>query len=169
MGVSKKAEIAIDSLLKKAAEATTFEDAAQQTERALEIARTNKIRVARRDLPVSEGGIEGHYGRMDGARVFLTGALIVGVIAVLILALVKREASLIGDFVSPLSGLVGLCLGWLFTQDNGRSVLEAYLRAEEQKNKVIGSGDGTKTEVVSTTAPNSTQAPISPPHIGPNG
>lgn len=57
----------------------------------------------------------GHRGRMDAARVVITATLTVGVLLVVLLALARGDSAAAAQYAAPVSGLAGICLGWLFT------------------------------------------------------
>lgn len=58
-------------------------------------------------------------------RVGITVILVLGVIAVVLWTLAGKTGGTAAQFAAPISGLTGICLGWLFTRDDGRSVLLA--------------------------------------------
>lgn len=110
MTVRKEAEISVAALLAKARETIDFKEAAEQTSTALEIAHQHGVRIAS-PWAFAGGGVSGHYARIDASRIGITALILIGLIGVVIWSLVDGDATAAAIYVSPLTGLAGICLG----------------------------------------------------------
>jgi hypothetical protein len=131
MSAVAETELAVKDLLAKARAVDDFNESAARVAQALEIAERHGVRVAPRDLSIRGGGVAGHYGRMDGARIAITVLLLLGVLGVVVWSLAAGDAGNAATYASPLTGLAGICLGWLFTNDRLPTVLAATRRDAE--------------------------------------
>ena len=104
---------ALKDLLARAKNEPDADKAAAQVKRAMEMAAQHGIRRSRyRDLP----GIAGHYGRIDAARIALTCSLVLALGLIVLWSIVSKDPDHAAVYASPLSGLAGIGLGWLFAQ-----------------------------------------------------
>jgi hypothetical protein len=144
MSAVGETESAVKDLLAKARASDDFDDAAMRVSLALDVAERHGVRIAPRDLSIRGGGVEGHYGRMDGARIAITILLLLGVLGVVIWSLAAGDASSAATYAAPLTGLAGICLGWLFTSDHVPTVLAAAggTRASRPDDHPAGDPDG---------------------------
>lgn len=131
MNLPKTVESTLQSLL---AQAATDNDVQRYGE-LLALAEKHGVRVTGKRF--TGGGVAGHYGRVDGARIVITGLLVIGVLGVISVAIWKGDPHLATTYVSPLTGLAGICLGWLFTT-NAPSVLEAAKLRERNLPPPLG-------------------------------
>ena len=103
------------NMFRLAEEAANFEDCINNFERAVRICRENGLQLSPPPLPPQGGGPVGHQGRMDASRILITVILVLGVLAIVGWSLSLRNAAAAAQYVAPVSGLAGISLGWLFT------------------------------------------------------
>lgn len=120
------AERAAANLFKMAENAGNFEDSFNNFERAVKICREYGIQVSPPPPPPSGGGTFGHQARMDAARIAITIILIVGVLAIVCWSLTVHNASTAAQYIAPISGLAGIGLGWLFTNQPSPPSLKGH-------------------------------------------
>ncbi len=143
-------ETAVAGLLEKAQQTEDFETRRKEVLSAIVLAHHCGMRVSRANLLP---GVAGHYGRIDAARIAITSFLVAAVSAVVITALVSGSSAGVTAFSAPLSGLAGICLGWLFTAQvpstltalGGVDALDANLQ------EVLSAGASTPSQEASTS------------------
>jgi hypothetical protein len=107
-------EQAIESLVARAAAPTT--DAEQRLQLLAAVKELTGQSWWRPPSPAEPAEhTSGHRGRMDAARVVITAVLTIGVLLVVLLALARGDSGAAAQYAAPVSGLAGICLGWLFT------------------------------------------------------
>jgi hypothetical protein len=116
------AERAMANMFRLAEEAENFEDCIRNFERAVRICRENGLQLSPPPLPPQGGGPAGHQGRMDASRILITVILVLGVLAIVGWSLSLRNAANAAQYVAPVSGLAGISLGWLFTNQSPPSL-----------------------------------------------
>ena len=109
------AERAMTNMLRLAETASEFEDCKDKFEEAAEICRKYGLQLSPPPPPPQVGGLFGHRARMDVWRLITTVILVLGVLAIVGWSLSLRNATAAAQYVAPVSGLAGICLGWLFT------------------------------------------------------
>lgn len=109
------AERAAANMFRMAESADNFEDSFNNFERAVKICREYGIQISPPPPPPSGGGESGHQARMDASRIAITIILIIGVLAIVGWSLASHNASTAAQYIAPISGLAGIGLGWLFT------------------------------------------------------
>jgi hypothetical protein len=109
------AERAMTNMLRLAERASEFEDCKNKFEEAAEICRKYGLQLSPPPPPPQGGGLFGHRARMDVWRLITTVILVLGVLAIVGWSLSLRNATAAAQYVAPVSGLAGICLGWLFT------------------------------------------------------
>jgi hypothetical protein len=109
------AERAAANMFKLAENAGNFEDSFNNFERAVKICREYGIQTTPPPPPSSGGGAAGHQARMDAARIAITIVLVIGVLGMVGWSLTLHNASTTAEYIAPISGLAGIGLGWLFT------------------------------------------------------
>jgi hypothetical protein len=109
------AERALASYLNLTAAAPTPEECRSHLDHALSIARQQGLTLAPPPPPPWADGTSRHFARMDAARIVITGVLVLGVLVIILLALRDKDPAAASQFAAPVSGLAGICLGWLFT------------------------------------------------------
>jgi hypothetical protein len=109
------AERAMTNMLRLAETASEFEDCKNKFEEAAEICRKYGLQLSPPPPPPQGGGLFGHRARMDVWRLITTVILVLGVLAIVGWSLSLRNATAAAQYVAPVSGLAGICLGWLFT------------------------------------------------------
>jgi hypothetical protein len=102
-------------MFRLAEEADNFEDCINNLEKAAKFCREYGFQLSPPPPPPEDGGEFGHQARMDAWRIATTVVLVLGVLAIGIWSLSLRNASAAAQYVAPVSGLAGICLGWLFT------------------------------------------------------
>lgn len=112
------AERALANMFKLAEEADNLEDCLNSLERALQISSEYGIQLSPPPLPPLDGGPAGHQARMDAWRTVITVILVLGVLAIVAWSLSLRNASSAAQYAAPISGLAGIGLGWLFTNQS---------------------------------------------------
>ncbi len=116
------AERAMANVFRLAEEADSFEDCINNFEKAVKLSREYGLQLS---SPTARWGPTGHQARMDAARIVITAILVLGVLAIVSWSLSLQNASTAALYVAPVSGLAGICLGWLFTnQPNPPSTKE---------------------------------------------
>jgi hypothetical protein len=108
------AERAMANMFRLAEEAESFEDCINSFEKAVKLCREYGLQLAP-PPPPPQGRGGGHQERMDASRIVITVILILGVLAIVGWSLSLQNASAAAQYVAPVSGLAGICLGWLFT------------------------------------------------------
>jgi len=109
------AERAAAHMFRMAEKADNPEDVFNNFERAAKLCREYGIQVSPPEPPNPGGGPTGHRARMDAARIAITVLLILGVLAITGWSLASHNAGTAAQYVAPVSGLAGIGLGWLFT------------------------------------------------------
>jgi hypothetical protein len=109
------AERAMTNMLRLAETASEFEDCKNKFEEAAEICRKYGLQLSPPPPPPQGGGLFGHRARMDVWRLITTVILVLGVLAIVGWSLSLQDATAAAQYVAPVSGLAGICLGWLFT------------------------------------------------------
>jgi hypothetical protein len=109
------AERALARYLNLAAAAPTAKEYRSHLDYALSIASRQGLVLSPPSPPPWGGGTSGHLARMDGARIAITSVLVLGVLVIILLALREKDSTAASQFAAPVSGLAGICLGWLFT------------------------------------------------------
>ena len=109
------AERAMTNMLRLAEAASEFEDCMNKFAKAAEICREYGLQLSPPPPPPQGGGLFGHRARMDVWRLITTVILVLGVLAIVGWSLSLRNAAAAAQYVAPISGLAGICLGWLFT------------------------------------------------------
>ncbi len=105
----------VSGSLRLAEEADNFEDCINNIEKAAKFCREYGLQLSPPPPPPEGGGQYGHQARMDAWRIVTTVILVLGVFAIVVWSLSPRNASAAAQYVAPISGLAGICLGWLFT------------------------------------------------------
>lgn len=109
------AERAMTNMFRLAEDADNFEDCINNFEKAAKICREYSLQLSPPPPPPEGGGLFGHQARMDAWRIVTTVILVLGVLAIVGWSLSLRNASAAAQYAAPVSGLAGICLGWLFT------------------------------------------------------
>ena len=109
------AERAMTNMLRLAETASEFEDCKNKLEEAAEFCHKYGLQLSPPPPPPQGGGLFGHRARMDVWRLITTVILVLGVPAIVGWSLSLRDATAAAQYVAPISGLAGICLGWLFT------------------------------------------------------
>jgi hypothetical protein len=112
------AERAMANMFMLAEKANNPEDCLNNLERALQISREYGIELSPPPIPPPGGGPTGHQARMDAWRIVITLILVLGVLAIVAWSLSLRNASSAAQYAAPISGLAGIGLGWLFTNQS---------------------------------------------------
>jgi hypothetical protein len=115
------AERAMAKMFKLAEEADNLQGCLDALDRALQISREYGIQLSPPPLPPPGGGPTGHQARMDAWRIVITVILVLGVLAIVAWSLSLRNASSAAQYAAPISGLAGIGLGWLFTNQSPSS------------------------------------------------
>lgn len=115
------AERAMANMFRLAEEADNFEDCVSNFEKAVKIGREYGLQMSPPSVPPHGGGPLGHQGRMDAARILITMILVLGVLAIVGWSLSLKDAATAAQYVAPVSGLAGIGLGWLFTNQRSSS------------------------------------------------
>jgi hypothetical protein len=110
-----EAELVMANLLRLAAAASDFEDCKDKFEQAAEMCRKYGLQLSPPPPPWQGGGLFGHRARMDVWRLITTVILVLGVLAIVSWSVSLGNATAAAQYVAPISGLAGICLGWLFT------------------------------------------------------
>jgi hypothetical protein len=111
-----EAELAMANMLRLAAMASDFEDCKNKFEQAAETCRKYGLQLSPPEPPPPRGrGLFAHRARMDVWRLITTIILVLGVLAIVGWSLSLGDAAAAAQYVAPISGLAGICLGWLFT------------------------------------------------------
>jgi hypothetical protein len=115
------AEQAMANMFRLAEEAGNFEDCIKNFEKAANICREYGLQISP-PPPVPHGGSPNrHKARMDAWRIVVTIILVLGVLAIVGWSLSVKNASAAAQYVAPLTGLAGIGLGWLFTNQQSPS------------------------------------------------
>lgn len=109
------AERAMANMFRLAETTSEFEDCKNKFEQAVEYCRKYDLQLTPPPPPSQGGGLFGHRARMDVWRVVTTVVLVLGVLAIVGWSLRLQDATTAAQYVAPVSGLAGICLGWLFT------------------------------------------------------
>ena len=109
------AERAMTNMFRLAEEADNFEDCINNFAKAAEICHVYGLQMSPPPPPPEDGGQFGHQARMDAWRMVTTIILVLGVLAIVAWSLSLRNARDAAQYAAPVSGLAGICLGWLFT------------------------------------------------------
>jgi hypothetical protein len=109
------AEQAMTNMFRLAEEASNFEDCINNFERAAKICREYGLQLSPPPPEPQGGGPTGHQARMDAWRIVITIVLVLGVLAIVGWSLSAANVSAAAEYVAPITGLAGIGLGWLFT------------------------------------------------------
>jgi hypothetical protein len=108
-------ERAMTNMFRLAGEADDFEDCVNNFEKAVKVCREYGIQISPPPAPPHGGGPAAHQGRMDGSRIIITLILVLGVLSMVGWSISTQNAADAAQYVAPISGLAGIGLGWLFT------------------------------------------------------
>lgn len=115
------AEQAMANMFRQAEKADTFEECINNFEKAAKICHEYGLQLSP-PPPAPQGGSPGrHKARMDAWRIAITIILVLGVLAIVGWSLSAINVSAAAQYVAPITGLAGIGLGWLFTNQQSPS------------------------------------------------
>jgi hypothetical protein len=103
------------NMFRLAEQTDNFEDCINNFEKAAKISREYGLHLSPPPPLPQGGGRAGHQARIDASRIAITVILVLGVLAIVGWSLGFGNSSSAAQYAAPVSGLAGIGLGWLFT------------------------------------------------------